>query len=78
MPGIAGRVLSSERGSVRVEFINSGQIVDVQSTDRFFIGDPVVVASEEGKISGITRASKKMTRGTTEYAGLGPYWQRGK
>ena len=79
MVGMPGRVVSSRGSRVQIELMNSGQIVDLTSSDRFFIGDPVVVASENGKIAGFTRASKVMQKSTKEYAvGLGEYWARGK
>lgn len=82
MPGIAGRIITLRKanGNYGIELSGSGSIIDVASSDRFFIGDPVVVASENGKVSGMSRASKKATMiagGTLEYgAGLGEYWER--
>lgn len=83
MPGLSGRVLSSGGGRVRIELSNSGQIVDVTSSERFFIGDPVLMASENGRIAGVKRVSEKVfvRQGGAAWpsgAGLGEYWERGK
>ena len=82
MPGIAGRIITLRKanGMYGIELSGSGSIINVASADRFFIGDPVVVASENGKVSGMSRVSKRaamVTGGTSEYgSGLGEYWDR--
>lgn len=76
MVGITGKIIAvGKKGRVQVELMNSGQIVDLSSNERFFIGDPVLVSSEGGKISGFTRAAKKSFYRSSEHERLGPYWK---